>query len=38
MRRRLVAVEAFVVLHRFKLNLIAVIAASGALGLLWSWV
>ncbi len=33
-----VAVTAFMALHRFKLNLIAVIAASGAAGLLWSWV
>jgi chromate transporter len=32
-----VALAAFVALHRFKLNLIAVIAASGAAGLLWSW-
>ncbi len=33
-----VALAAFVALHRFKLNLIAVIAASGAAGLLWNWV
>ena len=32
-----VAVAAFVALHRYKANLIAVIAACGALGLLWSW-
>ncbi|MFA6287698.1 MAG: chromate efflux transporter [Opitutaceae bacterium] len=29
---------AFVALHRFKANLIGVIAASGALGLAWSWI
>ncbi len=33
-----VGAGAFVALHRFKVNLIAVIAASGALGLAWSWV
>ncbi|HTJ77718.1 MAG TPA: chromate efflux transporter [Rariglobus sp.] len=33
-----VGAAAFVALHRFKVNLIAVIAASGALGLAWSLV
>lgn len=33
-----VAAGAFVALHRFKLNLIAVIAACGAAGLIASWV
>jgi chromate transporter len=33
-----VGAAAFVALHRFKANLIAVIAASGALGLAWSLV
>ena len=33
-----VGVAAFTALHQFKVNLIAVIAASGALGLAWSWV
>ncbi len=33
-----VGAAAFVALHRFKVNLIVVIAASGVLGLAWSWV
>jgi len=33
-----VGVAAFVALHRFKANLMAVIAASGALGLAWSLI
>ena len=33
-----VSVAAFVALHRFKANLIAVIAAAGAAGLIWNWV
>ncbi len=32
-----VALAAFVALYRFKLNPIAVIAAGGVLGLVWSW-
>jgi chromate transporter len=33
-----VGVGAFVALHRFKMNLMVVIAVSGVLGLAWSWV
>ncbi len=33
-----VGAAAFVALHRFKANLIAVIAASGVAGLVWGWV
>ena len=33
-----VSVAAFVALHRFKANLIAVIAGAGAAGLVWNWV
>lgn len=33
-----VSAAAFVALHRFKTNLIAVIAAAGVAGLVWGWV